>query len=66
MPDWITTAEAARLTDYHPDYIRKLIRGGKVKARKFGIVWQVNRGSLMAHARKAERLGEKRGPKKGS
>lgn len=66
MADWITTTEAARLTGYHPDYIRKLIRGGKVNARKFGIVWQVDRGSLMAHARKVERLGEKRGPKKGS
>ncbi len=63
MPDWITTSEAAALSGYHPDYIRRLIRVGIVMGQKFGEVWQVDRVSLMAYVRKAEKLGRKRGPK---
>ncbi len=62
--DWITTAEAAELSGYHLDYIRILIRAEKVKARKFGIVWQVDRASLLAYTRKTAKIGEKRGPKR--
>ncbi|MBI3242330.1 MAG: helix-turn-helix domain-containing protein [Chloroflexi bacterium] len=61
---WITTKQAAELSGYHPEHLRELIRGGKVKARKFGIVWQVDRASLLAYLRKVEKLGAKRGRKK--
>ena len=27
--DWITTAEAAQISGYHRDHIRRLITGGK-------------------------------------
>lgn len=64
--DWITTAEAAAISGYHPDHIRELLREGRVKARKFGQVWQVDRVSLLAYVRKTEKLGAKRGPKIGS
>jgi len=60
MADWITTAEAARLSGYNPIYLRGLIRDGKVKAHKFGIVWQVDRASLLAYIRAAEKSGDKR------
>ena len=63
MADWITTAEAVKLSGYHPDHIRELLRESKVKARKFGQVWQVDRVSLAAYVRAAEKLGAKRGPK---
>jgi excisionase family DNA binding protein len=61
---WITTKQAAELSGYHPEHLRELIREGKVKARKFGIVWQVDRVSLLAYLRKVEKLGAKRGRKK--
>jgi excisionase family DNA binding protein len=64
--DWITTAEAAELSGYHPKHIPRLIAAGKVKARRFGQVWQVNRASLLAYVRKVGKLGAKRGPKRGA
>ena len=60
---WITTAEAAALADYHPNYIRRLIREGKIEARKFGPVWQIDRDSVLAYAEAMEEKGERRGPK---
>ena len=62
--DWITTAEASKLSGYHPEHVRELIRTGKVKAQKFGIVWQISRASLSDYIRKAGKLGAKRGPKR--
>ncbi|CAG0949996.1 hypothetical protein ANRL3_00162 [Anaerolineae bacterium] len=62
--DWITTTDAARLSGYHPERIRELVREGKVKARKFGIVWQVSSESLIAYLKSAKASGDKRqGPK---
>lgn len=67
MPDkWLTVAEAAELSGYHPDYLRRIIRAGDVKGQKFGPVWQVDRGSLRAYLKRAAELGEKRGPKVGT
>ena len=60
---WITTKEAAELSGYHPDHLRVLIREGKIRARKFGIVWQVDRASLLAYVKAAEKMGAKRGRK---
>ena len=64
MADWITTVEAAELSGYHPDYIRKLLQAGRIKAQKFGLVWQVSRTSVLAYVRQVEKLGERRGPKR--
>lgn len=63
MPTWLTTTEAAALAKYHPEHIRKLIKSGKVKARKFGQVWQVDRASLLAYTRTVAKSGAKPGPK---
>lgn len=60
MTDWITTQEAVRLSGYNPDHLRRLIRAGEIKARKFGIVWQVDRLSLLVYARKAGNAKDKR------
>ena len=62
--DWITTREAMRLSGYHLDHVRRLIRSGEVKGRKFLIVWQVSRSSLLAYLRRQEQQGERRGRKK--
>ena len=66
MPEWITTAEAVKLSGYHAVYLRELIRIGKIKAQKFGPVWQIDRHSLIAFLKSAEKKGEKRGPKRGT
>lgn len=58
--DWITTAEAAELSGYHADHLRELMREGKIKAQKFGIVWQISRVSLQAYIKAAQKSGDKR------
>jgi len=63
MAQWITTAEAAALTGYTRKHVRRLITAGYVKGQLFGFVWQVDRVSLLAYIRKAEKTGAKRGPK---
>lgn len=63
--DWVSVAEAAELSGYEPDYIRKLVRAGKIKARKVVTVWTVDRQSLLTYLDVVKRRGEKRGPKKG-
>ena len=61
--EWLTVNEAAKISGYNADYIRELIRQGKIKARKFSIVWMVDRKSLLAYLDKAQAMGEKRGRK---
>ncbi|MCL4505856.1 MAG: helix-turn-helix domain-containing protein [Chloroflexi bacterium] len=55
MATWITTAEAVGLSGYNIQYVRWLIREGKVAARHFGVVWQVDRKSLIDYTRKTKR-----------
>lgn len=63
MEDWLTTYEAAHLSNYELDYIRKLVRARKIVGRKWGQSWQVSRHSLQEYLESRERLGEKRGRK---
>jgi excisionase family DNA binding protein len=62
---WITTAEAAEISGYHPDHIRRLTRAGEIEAQKFGFVWQVSSKSLLDYMNKMDKKGGKRGPKSG-
>jgi excisionase family DNA binding protein len=55
--DWITTKEAAELTGYTVVHMRRLVREGQVKSRKFGRAWMVDRESLLAYAAEMEQLG---------
>ncbi len=61
--DWLTVNEAAALTGYHPERIRELVRDQKITARKFSIVWQVSRSSVLAYRAQMQKLGAKRGRK---
>lgn len=62
--EWITTAEAAELSGYHPDHVRRLIRRGALVARKFGPLWQINRTALLDHLCQGRETGDgRRGPK---
>jgi excisionase family DNA binding protein len=60
---WITTVEACGISGYHINYIRQLIRAGKIGARKFGPIWQVNRVSFLEYLSQTESQGKRRGPK---
>ena len=64
VEEWLTTAEAAELTGYHPEHLRELVREGKIDGRKFGIVWQISKQSLADYLEAAKLAGDKRrGPK---
>ena len=57
---WLSVDEAAKLSGYHPEYIRRLIRNGEIEAKKFSIVWQVNKDSLEAYIEDAQKKDDKR------
>jgi excisionase family DNA binding protein len=61
--DWITTKEAARASGYTADHIRDLVQANRIKAQKFGEVWQISKASILAYAREQKERGEKRGRK---
>lgn len=62
--EWITTVEAAELSGYHVNHIRRLIRLKDIEARKFGPIWQVNKASFMLYLETARQSDDKRwGPK---
>ena len=58
--EWLSVSEAAELSGYHPEYIRRLIRDGEIEARKFSIVWQVKRESLNSYMEAAKSQDDKR------
>ena len=61
--EWLTVKDAAELAGYHPKYVLRLIKEGKIKAEKFATVWRVDRRSLLAYQKAVEKEGNKRGPK---
>lgn len=65
--DWVSTEEAAELTGYHPEYIRRLIRQGKIKVSRKGIMFWIDRESLLEYVRKSQAASKKdrrHGPKR--
>lgn len=58
--EWLSVSEAAEMSGYHPEYIRRLIRNGEIEARKFSIVWQVRRESLNSYIKNAQKKDDKR------
>ncbi len=58
--EWLSVNDAAKLSGYHPEYIRRLIRDGEIEARKFSIVWQVRRESLESYIENANSQSDKR------
>lgn len=62
--EWLTIEQASRLSGYHTEYLRIIVRAGKLVAHKFGSVWAINKRSLLAYLKAAEKSGDKRyGPK---
>ncbi len=58
--EWLSVSEAAAVSGYNPEYIRRLIRDGEIEARKFSIVWQVKRKSLEQYIENASSQDDKR------
>ena len=56
---WLTVNEAASLSGYHPEYVRQLIREGKIVAKKFSIVWMVSKESLVEYVKSQEKPTQK-------
>ena len=63
---WISVPDAAHISGYHPEHLRKLLKAGKIHGRKFATIWQVDEASLRAYRQRIGQLGEKRGPKSGA
>ena len=57
--EWLTVNEAAKVSGYHPEYVRQLIREGKVNAKKFSIVWMVDKESLLTYMKDQEKPPQK-------
>jgi excisionase family DNA binding protein len=57
LPDWFTTQEAAELSGFHPEYVRRLARQGKIGAEKKGWDWWIDRDVLHAYLQTVEDLG---------
>jgi len=55
--EWITTKEAAELTGYNQEYIRQMIRDGRIVAEKKGRDWWVDRASIEDYAEEMKQLG---------
>jgi excisionase family DNA binding protein len=62
--EWLTIAQAAEISGYHPVYLRGLIRAQKIRAQRFGPLWQVSKNDLLAFVKAAAKSKDKRrGPK---
>ncbi len=57
MAEFISAAEAAETSTYTHEYIRALVRNGKVKGRKSGKVWSVDLEDLKAYEKRMLELG---------
>ena len=55
--NWPTVRELSEQTHYHPEHIRRLIRQGKLEAKKLGLLWFVNPESMTAYMEQAQRNG---------
>ena len=61
----ITVQEAAEITGYNVQYLRRLLRAGKPEAIKIGQIWLINLASLQAYFSRAISSNDMRcGPKK--
>jgi excisionase family DNA binding protein len=64
MANWVTVDEAAKLSGYHAERIRELIRDGKILATKKGNSWWVDSKSVLTHVRNMRKTRDKRfGPR---
>lgn len=58
--EWIPISQAAKISGYNAEYLRRLMRNGKVKFRKFSFIYQVNKQSLLNYLKEAENKADNR------
>jgi len=64
MADWISVEEAAEMSGYNQEHIRRLIRWGLISAKKKGGQWWVDKGSLQVYVKESQKSEDsRRGPK---
>ena len=64
--EWISAEEAAKLSGYHHEHIRRQLRQGKIKGQLKGGMYWVSKNSLLQFLREAKEshIRDKRhGPK---
>ena len=65
IPHWITTKEAVQISGYHPEYVRRLARQGKIDAVRKGRDWWIDRDALQEYLKAKDNLGtQKFSPKR--
>ena len=60
LADYITADEAADISGYDVQHVRRLMRAHKIKGRKAGQVWLIERDSLREYLAKVKALGTKK------
>ncbi len=60
MPDWISVEEAAQIAGYDQNYIRKLVRQGKIAGDLKGHMYWIDRASLQTYLDDMASLGNQR------
>ena len=64
LEKFITVQAAAEVTGYCSQYLRRLLRAGKLEGVKVGQVWLIKMSSLGAHLKRTEATGDHRyGPR---
>jgi hypothetical protein len=58
--EWITVTQAAEISGYNAEYLRRLMRNKKIEFRKFSFIYQVNKESLLNYLKEAEKTTDKR------
>lgn len=57
--EWITTTEAANISGFHIEYVRRLARSDQIAAKKWGREWMVNRKSFQEYLASEKKPGPK-------
>ncbi len=60
LADYVTADEAAEISGYDVQHVRRLMRAQKIKGRKAGLVWLIERESMHEYLAKVEALGTKK------
>jgi len=64
--EWISAEEAAKLSGYNHEHIRRQLRQGKIKGRLKGRMYWISKNSLLQflrEARKSHNRDKRHGPK---
>lgn len=60
LMEYISVEEAAEITEYSQQYIRRLLRRNRIKAVKKGYMWWVDLDSIKAYKREMDSLGSEK------